>query len=62
MNSKQDEARLHELAERCSTIARSCFDLAAAERLRELADDIRALADNLTFARDVRRNKAGPHD
>jgi hypothetical protein len=60
VSSKQDEARLRDIAEHCETIATACFDLAAAERLRALAGEIKAVADNLTFARGVRRNKAPP--
>ncbi len=60
MTSKQDETRLREIAERCEAIAGSCFDLTAAERLRELADEVRAVAENLTFTRGVRRDSASP--
>ena len=62
VTSKEDEDRLREIADRCETIATACFDLAAAERLRELAGEVRAVADNLTLARGVRRNRTSPPD
>jgi hypothetical protein len=62
VTSRQDETRLREIAERCEAIAGACFDLTAAERLRALAEDVRAVAENLSLKRGVRRNPNGTPD
>jgi hypothetical protein len=38
---------LHRQAENCLRIARSCFDLASAERMRHLATELKAKAAEL---------------
>jgi hypothetical protein len=55
VNASPETSRLREIADRCDSIAAACFDLTAAERLREVATEIRAVADNLSLASGMRR-------
>ena len=53
---------LRRQAENCLRIARSCFDLASAERLRLMASDLKAKADEIDRDRRFRPNFLEPSE
>jgi hypothetical protein len=53
---------LHRQAENCLRIARTCFDLASAERMRHMANDLKAQATELEKEEAIAMTLVGHDD